>query len=65
MEPKGLHPGAVLENGATLEGGAVFFLNNHVLTRMVCMTFFFLDEISSTFEDGTKIVPWVELSYVP
>ncbi len=30
MEPKRRHPGAVLENGATLEGGAVFFLNNHV-----------------------------------
>ncbi len=27
MEPKQLHPGAVLENGATSEGGAVFFLN--------------------------------------
>ncbi len=26
VEPKRLHPGAVLENGATLEGGAVFFL---------------------------------------
>ncbi len=24
MEPKRLHPGPVLENGATLEGGAVF-----------------------------------------
>ncbi len=24
VEPKHLHPGAVLENGATLEGGAVF-----------------------------------------
>ena len=24
MEPKLLHPGAVLENGATLEGGAIF-----------------------------------------
>ncbi len=23
VEPKWLHPGAVLENGATLEGGAV------------------------------------------
>ncbi len=22
--------GAILKNGATLEGGAVFFLNNHV-----------------------------------
>ncbi len=30
MEPKRLHPGAVLENGATLEGGAVFSRNNHV-----------------------------------
>ncbi len=30
VEPKWLHPGAVLENGATLEGGAVFSLNNHV-----------------------------------
>ena len=29
VEPKQLHPGAVLENGATLEGGAIFFLNNH------------------------------------
>ena len=26
MEPKRLHPGAILENGATLEGGAVFSL---------------------------------------
>ncbi len=26
VEPKWLHPGAVLENGATLEGGAVFSL---------------------------------------
>ncbi len=26
MEPKWLHPGAILENGATLEGGAVFSL---------------------------------------
>ncbi len=42
------HPGAVLENGATLEGGAVF-----------------LDKNSSTFDGGTKIVPGVELSYVP
>ncbi len=25
MEPIWFHPGAVLENGATLEGGAVFF----------------------------------------
>ncbi len=40
VEPKRLHPGAVLENGVTFEGGAVF-------------------------ESGTKIVPWVELSYVP
>ncbi len=40
------NPGAVLENGATLEGGAVFSLNNHV-------------------KGGTKIVPGVELSYVP
>ena len=24
MEPKRLHPGAVLENGATLEDGAIF-----------------------------------------
>ena len=24
VEPKRLHPGAFLENGATLEGGAVF-----------------------------------------
>ncbi len=47
------HPGAVLANGATLEGGADFFLNNHVLC-----------ENSSTFESGAKIVPWVELSYV-
>ncbi len=45
VEPKRLHPGAVLENGATLEGGAVFPPNNH--------------------EGGTKIVPGVELSYVP
>ncbi len=27
------HPGAVLENSATLEGGAVFFLNNHVCEK--------------------------------
>ncbi len=27
VEPKWLHPGAVLENGAALEGGAVFSLN--------------------------------------
>ncbi len=26
MKPKRLHPGVVLENGATFEGGAVFFL---------------------------------------
>ncbi len=26
VEPKRLHPRAVLENSATLEGGAVFFL---------------------------------------
>ncbi len=26
VEPKRLHPGAVFENGATLEGGAVFSL---------------------------------------
>ncbi len=26
VEPKWLHPGAVLENGATLEGGAIIFL---------------------------------------
>ncbi len=25
VELKRLHPGAILENGATLEGGAVFF----------------------------------------
>ncbi len=30
VEPKLLHPGAVLENGATSEGGAVFSLRNHV-----------------------------------
>ena len=30
VEPIRLHPGAVLENGATSEGGAVFSLNNHV-----------------------------------
>ncbi len=51
MEPKRLHTGAVLENGATLEGGAVFSPNNHVY--------------SSTVEGGTKLVPGVELSYVP
>ena len=30
VEPKRFHPGAVLENGATSEGGGVFSLNNHV-----------------------------------
>ena len=58
VEPNWLHSGAVLENGATLEGGAIFFLNNHVSDL-------FLGENSSTFESGTKIVPQVELSYVP
>ncbi len=49
VEPKRLHPGAVLENGATSEGGAVFFSLN------------FLDKNSSTFEGGTKMVPGVVL----
>ena len=31
MEPKWLNPGAVLENGATLEGGAVSSLDNYVM----------------------------------
>ncbi len=31
VEPKQLHPGAVLENGATLEGGAVFPLSCSVI----------------------------------
>ena len=57
MEPKRLHPGAVLEDCATLEGGAVFSLNNY--------SDLLLGENSSTFESGTKIVPRVELSYVP
>ena len=50
VEPKQIHHGAVLDNGATLEGGAVFLP--------------LLQENSSTFESGTKIVPRVELTYV-
>ncbi len=30
VEPKQLPCGAILEFGASLEGGAIFFLNNHV-----------------------------------
>ncbi len=39
------------QNGSNHQGGAVSDL--------------FLDKNSSTFEGGTKIVPGVELSYVP
>ncbi len=51
-----INPGAVLENSATLAGGwSRFFLNNIM----------FLGENSSTFDSVTKIVPRLELSYVP
>ena len=51
VEPKRLHPGDIFENDATLQVAAVFFLN--------------LPTTFSIFESGTKIVPGVELSYVP
>ncbi len=45
MEPKQLHPGVVLENGATLEGGAVFSL------------IIMFEKNSTTLQSGTKTVP--------
>ncbi len=54
----------VLENGATSEGGAVFSLIN-MFNQGGAVSDLFLDKNSSTIEGGTKIVPGVELSYVP
>ncbi len=48
VQPTRLHPGAVLENDATLEGGAIFSL-------------ILMFRNSSTFESGAKIVPWAKL----
>ena len=70
MDPKQLHPEAVLENGATLVGGAI--LENSAtldmgavfsLIIMFRVELFrtFWGQNSSTFESGTKIVSWVEL----
>ncbi len=52
MEPKRLHPGAVLENGATLEGGAV--LENGA-TLGGGAVFSSKNSSINTFESGTKI----------
>ena len=57
VKPKQVHPGAVLENGATFEGGAFF-------TLIIMFQTLFLGENSSTFGSGTKIMPWMELSYI-
>ena len=72
VEPKRLHPGADLENGATLQGGAVFPLNNHVYKNSSTFVVWLMGLIyellvvsNQTIEDGTKIVPGVELTYVP
>ncbi len=56
--------GAVLENGATLEGGAVFSLIIMFRKKMAppSEVALFLGENSSTFGSGTKIVPQVKLS---
>ena len=52
VEPKWLHLGTVLENGAFLEGEEVFPL-------------IMFSKYSFIFESGTKTVPRLELSYAP
>ncbi len=59
VEPKRLHPSC--QNGSINQGGTAGFS----LLFEVADKSFFLDKNSSTFEGGTKIVPRVELSYVP
>ena len=52
VEPKWLHPGAVLKNGATLEGGAVFSLiGSGAIINL------FLVENGTTLQSSTKTVP--------
>ena len=53
VEPKWLHHGAVLETDATLEGGAVFFLNNHVWEKNGAS-----DQSGTICQNGSTVEPF-------
>ena len=49
-----------------MKGVELFWLHFFLVwTCGAVLDSFFLDENSSTFKGGAKIVPWVELSYAP
>ena len=65
MEPKRLHPGAVLENGATLEGGAIFSLNNHVQKKKAILAplFFSVRHLKISVHSRRTVVTWLSLAF--